>query len=196
MQIMKTLVFLLEEPSAKEMLKGLFDTHKKALFDAEEIDIKYITFNGKQDLEKNIELKIKKWLTVNSYFMVIRDQDAGDCHAIKRNLIAICEKTGKLNKISVRIACHSLESFYLGDLGAVEAGLKLNGLKKLENKNPYREPDKISNPVQILERITSGNGYQKISGSRAISPYLDINNNKSSSFNALICGIRNIIKNN
>lgn len=91
----------------------------------------------------------------------------------------------------VRIACHELESFYLGDLSAVDKGLKMNSLSKLQNKKKYREPDKLANPSQELMTLTKKR-YQKISGSRAISRHLNLENNFSNSFNVLVNAIRNI----
>ena len=58
---MKELVFLLEERSAEEMLKQILP---KIL--PKEISCRYISFEGKQDLEKNIERKIKGWLRPDS----------------------------------------------------------------------------------------------------------------------------------
>ncbi len=47
---MMTLVFMLEEPSAKEMLKGLLP---KVL--PESVSVRYQVFEGKQDLQKRVE---------------------------------------------------------------------------------------------------------------------------------------------
>jgi len=43
-----------------------------------------------------------------------------------------------------------------------------------------------------LEKLT-GNAYQKVSGSRAIGPHLDLDANTSRSFNVLVAGIRRLI---
>jgi len=112
----KTLVFFLEEPSAKEMLTALLP---KIL--PPEIDSRFIVFQGKQDLEKNLLKRLRGWRVPESGFIVLRDQDSGDCHTIKRKLSVICSEAEK--EVLVRIACHEMESFYLGDLSAVEKGL-------------------------------------------------------------------------
>jgi hypothetical protein len=57
----------------------------------------------------------------DSFFVVLRDQDSGDCLEIKERLMALCGRAGKEDAL-VRIACRELESFYLGDLKAVERG--------------------------------------------------------------------------
>jgi len=181
------LVCLLEEPSAKEMLEGVLPR----LLD-EGITVKYIVFEGKQDLERNIEKRLKFWKQPNSCFLVMRDKDSGNCRVIKNNLLAKIKKSGK-NAV-IRIACHELESFYLGDLSAVEKGLKINGLAKLQSKSKFRKPDKLSNPSEELYKLTEKK-YQKVAGSRAIAPHLKIDGtNKSHSFNILLPSIKKLIE--
>jgi hypothetical protein len=187
--MIQNLVCLLEEPSAKEMLEGILPQ-----FIDKSITVKYIVFEGKQDLEKNIEKRLKFWQQPNSGFLVMRDKDSGDCIAIKNNLIDKINKTGQIKNSVIRIACHELESFYLGDLSAVEKGLKIKGLAKHQNKSKFREPDKLSNPSEELKKLTK-NKYQKVAGSRAIAPHLKLDgSNKSYSFNMLLQGIKKLIE--
>lgn len=185
---MITLVFFLEEPSAEEMLKGILP---KILPDY--VVARFIVFQGKQDLEKQLVRRLKLWRAPNSLFLVLRDQDSGDCRVIKQNLLDKCRAAQKPNAI-VRIACHELESFYLGDLRAVDKGLGISRLSRLQNKRKYREPDKLANPARELMSLTK-NCYQKVSGSRAIGRYLDVEKNLSHSFNVLIKTIKRIIIN-
>jgi hypothetical protein len=124
----------------------------------------------------------------------MRDQDSGDCRAIKQKLLEKC-RAANIPDTIVRIACHELESFYLGDLRAVETGLGLNGLSKLQEKRKYRAPDKLPNPAQELISLTK-RFYQKVSGSRAIGPHLDLKCNFSLSFNVLVRTINHIVTSN
>ena len=165
---MKEIVFLLEEHSAEWMLKEIF--HKMNNVS----NVRYICFEGKQDLDKNITRKIKSYNNPNTVFIILRDKDRGDCYSIKKKLL---EKipSDKVDKSFVRIACSELESFYLGDLTAVEKGLKLSKLAQQQNKVKYRDPDKLPNAKEELQKITKGY-YQPLSGSRAIAPYLSENN--------------------
>jgi len=180
---MTELVFFLEERSAVEMIKGLLPRLRpKPLF------YRCIVFEGKQDLEKQLPRKLRGWRTPNTRFIVIRDQDQSDCKTLKQNLQAICKKAGKRDVV-VRIACRELESWYLADLKAVEAGLGIPNLLRLQNTKKYRNPDEIVRPAQELSRITR-KAYQKISGSRAIGPHLDLDNERSPSFKYFIAGIR------
>ncbi|MGX9726022.1 MAG: DUF4276 family protein [Candidatus Electronema sp. VV] len=184
---MTTLVFCLEEPSAKEMLQGILP---KML--PEHIAPRFIVFEGKQDLEKQLVRKMKLWNKPDSRFIVMRDQDAGDgdCRKIKDNLLKKCHEAGKPDAV-VRIACHELENFYLGDLKAVEQGLELTNLAKLQKNKKYREPDSIVYAAQELLRLTKK--YDKVSGSRAIGKHLHLDGNCSRSFNVLVKAIRDIV---
>ena len=183
---MINLVCFLEEPSAKEMLQGLFSRLLPA-----DVTPFMIPFEGKQDLEKQLVRKMRGWRSPNSVFLVMRDQDAGNCAAIKTKLVGLCAEAGKPDAV-VRIACRELESFYFGDLAAVETGLGLHGLVEQRNKARYRVPDDIVNPAEELMKLT-GNVYQKVSGSRAIGPYLNLDANASRSFMKLVAGIRRLV---
>ena len=65
---MKNLVFLLKEKSAEAMLKII----TKRILPAG-IATYFITFEGKQDLERNVERKIRHWVMPDSSFVVMRD---------------------------------------------------------------------------------------------------------------------------
>lgn len=182
------LIFLLEELSAAEMLKGVLP---KILSDG--IKVKYVVFEGKQDLEKQLERRLKGWQQPNSAFLVMRDKDGGDCLLIKRQLAEKANASGKGGMTLIRIACSELESFYLGDLNAVEQGLGLSNLAKKQQERKYRTPDALSNAAQELQNLTQRK-YQKVAGSRAIAPHLKTDgSNRSRSFNALLTGIEKLM---
>jgi len=183
---MTTLVFLLEERSAEEMLKGILPRLLP-----KEIIPRYLVFEGKQDLDKRLEQRVRGWRAPDALFVVIRDKDAGNCQDIKNGLCDKLANAGRPDSL-VRIACHELESYYLGDLAAVEAGLNCRGVSKQQDKAKYRTPDKITNPAAELAKL--GN-YQKVAGSRDIATHLKLDgSNRSHSFNVLIDGIRRKIK--
>jgi hypothetical protein len=183
---MRTLVFLLEEPSAKAMLQGLLP---RLLPDG--IELRFLVFEGKQDLEKQLGKRLHGWRSPDSAFLILRDQDAGSCEPIKDRLASICRDSGHPEAV-VRIACRELESWYFGDLTAVEAGLGRTGLAQLSAKAKYRVPDEIVNPSDELERLTGGE-YQKVAGSRAIGPHLDPARNTSRSFQVFLAGLQRLI---
>jgi hypothetical protein len=168
------------------MLKGILP---KVLQDDIYPDFK--VFEGKQDLDKRLPRILKAWCVPHCCFVIIRDQDSGDCYAIKQKLIDLCRAAGR-EDVLVRIACHELESFYLGDLAAVEEGLGIAGLVKMQNNRKYRSPDRLGSPSRELDRLTSGR-YEKVAGSRAIAPHIRIDDNKSHSFKNLVSGIRKLV---
>lgn len=182
---MKELVFLLEERSAESMLGSLVPRILNP-----EIKPRFIAFEGKQDLEKQIYKRIRGYQNSNARFIVLRDQDnAPDCTKVKSDLLTRCQQTGKEEKTLVRIVCRELETFYLGDLQAVEQALSLTKLAIHQKKAKFRTPDHFLNPSKELITLTKGE-YQKVNSSRAIGQFLDPNNDRSRSFKNLIQGIR------
>lgn len=185
---MKELVFLLEEESAAEMLKGVLPRILPP-----EIIPRFITFEGKQDLEKQVTQRIRGYHNPLARFVVLRDQDSNpNCAAVKTKLVELCSASGRIDSL-VRIACRELESFYLADLTAVERGLELSGLAHQQEGSKFRRPDYLGSPSLELKTLTKGR-YQKIGGSRSIAPYLDLDNVRSTSFHNLIAGIRRVIQ--
>jgi hypothetical protein len=137
-----------------------------------------------------MERKLRGWIQPHTAFVVLRDQDAGDCRKIKSNLVEKCRHAGKPEAV-VRIACRELESWYFGDLKAVELGLKINGLTQFGNNRKYRVPDAIVTPSQELLKITKF-CYEKIAGSREIGCHLNVDpaKNTSISFGHFLSGIK------
>lgn len=182
---MRTIAFFLEEPSAKEMLQGVLPRLLP-----EDVAVRYLVFQGKQDLEKNLLKKLRGWRKPESTFVVIRDQDSGDCKEIKAKLVNLCREAGH-DGVLIRIACRELESFYLGDLAAIEQGLGIKNLRSRQQSRKFRNPDALNGPAIELRRL-SGNAYDKVAGSRAIAPFLNLETNCSRSFNILVSGIKKL----
>jgi len=181
---MSEIVFFLEELSAETLLSGLLPR-----FLPSDIFCRYVVFEGKQDLEKQIMRRIRGYRVPDARFVVLRDQDSGDCKRIKRLLKEKCADAGRPDAL-VRIACRELESWYLADLAAVEKALGAHGISRLQKRRPYRSPDEAMNPSRVLERIFPR--YQKIDGSRAIGPHLDLENKRSRSFAHFVSAVRRL----
>jgi len=180
-------VFLVEGPAEKELLEAILPS---LIPDADRRRV--IPFEGKQDLEKQLVRRIRGYQNQNAIFFVIRDQDAHpDCTEIKNHLVALCREANA-RRFMVRISCREMESFFLADLRAVEDGLKelgVRGIAKHQSSKKFRSPDSLHSPAKELETLTKGQ-YQKVLGSRAISPLLDLDNQRSTSFYHLVSGIR------
>ncbi|MBD2569823.1 DUF4276 family protein [Anabaena lutea] len=184
---MRELVFVLEEPSARAMIQGILPN---IILEAN-INVRYIVFEGKQDLEKQITRKLQGYNNPNATFIILRDQDSGDCQIIKTKLKQKCESANKFQSI-VCIACRELESWYIADLEAVEKAYDKTNLSLLQNKNKFRNPDILESPSKELKSLVPE--YQKINGSRIIAPYLNLENTRSRSFYYFINSIKKIIQ--
>lgn len=183
---MTHIVFFLEERSAQEMLNGLLPR----LLPQDGFSFQCIAFEGKRSLQKQLPVKLRGWRAPNTLFVVLQDQDNSDCHELKRLLADLCGNAGRPDAL-IRIVCRELESWYLADLQAVEKGLEMANLLKHQNTPRYRDPEKKPQPAKLLQRLTGGK-YQKVAGSRAIGPHLDLGNTRSASFRNFVTGVRRI----
>lgn len=176
---MRELVFFVEGQSEKELLQGLVPR-----LVPEDFPFRVVPFEGKSDLEGQLIRRMRGYRNPEACFIVMRDQDSGECRQIKANIKNLCVQADRPNAV-VRIACRETESFYLADLAAVESALGLSGLVRFQGQRNYRGPDYLGSPSKELEKLTRG-AYQKVSGSRAIGPHLDLGNTRSNSFKVLI----------
>lgn len=181
---MRTLLFLLEEPSAKDLLTGLLPRLLRP-----ETQTEFLVFDGKQDLEANIERKIRGWQRTDTRYVVLRDQDASDCRALKKHLVSLVPPDHRALTV-VRIACRELESWFLGDWQAVGAAFGEPKLAANQRKRPYRNPDDLKNPILELRKHLPR--FQKRDGARRMGPLLNIEKNESRSFHAFCEAVRRL----
>ncbi len=183
---MSELVFLLEERSIVEVLRIVVPC-----LVPEDVTCHFVPHEGKSDLEKSIPRKLRAWRTPGVRFVVVRDKDQGDCRDVKHKLLELC-RNGRRPDTLVRIVCHHLESWYLGDLAAVEKAFNLNGIAQRQGQRKFRDPDALPNAEQELRKLVPE--YQKIAGSRDIAPHLALNNNRSHSFSVFLSGLRGLFE--
>lgn len=169
----------------EEMLRGFLPV----LFPqwTEGVHWRCIPHEGKSDLRKSLPRKLRAWQQPGARFVVLHDQDSSDCETLKASLRDICKQAGRPDTL-IRIPCRELEAWYLGNLAAVDAGLGTRNLAGLQNKRKYRNPDRLHKPSQELAKIAGK--YQKRAGSRAISPHLDPERNRSRSFRVFVGGLQ------
>ena len=91
-QAVKTLVLLLEEPSAKAMLQGIVDR-----MPPEDVAVHCMVFEGKRHLEQNMVKSLRCWRKPGTAFIIMRDQDAGDCLAVKHRLLELARQSARLH---------------------------------------------------------------------------------------------------
>lgn len=174
---MTKLVLMLEEKSARVFLETLLPSIAPA------INFIFVTHEGKKDLESSLPRKLRAWREPNVHFLVLRDKDSEDCLQLKERLLKICSDAGRRD-CKVRIAVHCLESWFLGDMDAISSAYSKPGLSSLSRKAKFRYPDKLANASDELLKIVPE--YQKVSGARAIAPFIDISANRSHSFKVFI----------
>lgn len=182
---MKNLVFLLEEPSARDLLEGLLPRLLP-----EGVYPYYLVFEGKQDLEAQLVKKMRGWLKPDSAFVVLRDQDAGDCRKVKQRLTALVAESGRSPSL-VRVACRELESWVVGDWQAIARAFERPDLAVQARKAAHRTPDDLVRPVETIQKLLPE--YQKRDGARRVGPLLDPEKNQSKSFLAFCAGVKRLV---
>ena len=180
-----TLVFLLEELSMAAFLEGLLPRLLP-----EGVEFRLLPHEGKSDLEKSIPRKLRAWRTPNTRFVVVRDQDAADCRAIKARLVTLCAEAGRPDTL-VRIACRELEAWLLGDLAAVGQALDKPALAALQRKRKFGQPDLLAKPSEELDALTPGHG--KTGRARAVGPIIDLEGGRSTSFQQFVRGVQRLV---
>ena len=182
---MSRVVFLLEERSMKTLLEGLLPRLMPG------IAFICIPHDGKQDLEKSIPRKLRAWREPGVRFVVLRDNDGGDCHQLKNRLAEICCEAERADSV-VRIACQELEAWYFGEPAAMAEAFGNNRLKHIGEKARYRDPDVIHQPSREIVRLVPE--FQKISGARRMALHLSREGNHSRSFQAMMEAIERLFR--
>lgn len=185
---MGRVVFLLEEPSMKALLEGLLPR----LF-PDSIPNQHflcIDHEGKADLEQSIPRKLRGWRVPGDVFIIVRDNDGGDCIALKERLRNLCKGTGHDDAL-VRIVCQELEAWYLGQPDALADVYDDEKLRGLGGKSRYRNPDAVIKPSIVLEKRCPR--FQKQSAARQMGERLTREGNRSPSFRVFVDGIARLI---
>lgn len=187
---MERIEFLVEEKSIAEILFVLLP---KILPTNWNLNQNYFirSFEGKSDLAKSIPKKSKIYGNLpNTGIVIIHDQDSADCKQLKNKLIKLAKDNGN-SRLLVRIVCRELESWYLGDFIAIQHAYPDFKAENYINLSKFRSPDKLVNASEELQKILPV--YQKISSAKKISHFLNIEQNKSESFNQFIAGIKRFV---
>lgn len=181
------LVFLTEEQSMTPVLRRLLGELWPAAYEG--LHWQIIHHQGKADLESNLVDKMRSWNYNSPHFVILRDNDGGDCEALKSRLLALANKTEKPHHI--RIVCQELEAWFLGDLAAVQAAYPDSQATERRNRTRYRQPDALTNASQLIEGLTGT--LAKVGRAEKIAPHLAIDSNRSPSFQLLTRTLRDLI---
>jgi len=184
--------FFIEEPSMEVFLKTVLPKIFPETFLLNE-NYFIRTHQGKSDLIKSLRTKIKAYYRMGQPvgIIVLHDQDSNDCKLLKNNLKAICLDSSEVVKCLIRIVCRELESWYLGDLKAVEKSYKNFNSSKYLNKSKFRNPDNLNSYHELQKMVPA---FQKVDGAGKISPNLSLVDNRSISFNHFITGVKKFYK--
>lgn len=192
---MMRIEFLVEEASTAEILRAILP---QIMPEPWVLDENYFIrpHEGKKDLQKSIPRKVKAFgkFPQKVGIVVLQDQDSSDCKELKANLVRLCANHANENTpYLVRIACHELEAWYIGDMDALEAVFPRFNAKNYKNKAIFRNPDACVNPKNELKRILGE--YSQLQKAKEMGAQMAINKNKSESFNQFIRGVKLFIEN-
>jgi len=186
--------FLLEEYSMKVFLENLLP---RILPESIKLNEHYFlrSHEGKSDLRKSIPLKIRAYnnLNIPIGIIILQDQDSNDCVLLKKELQSLCCSSKSNVKCLIRIVCRELESWYLGDMNAIQNAYPQFNSRKYRNKAKYRNPDNVNASIEMKKIIPL---FQKVEGARRISPFIDFDNNKSTSYRHFVLGLKKFIEDN
>ncbi|MCF7668202.1 MAG: DUF4276 family protein [Verrucomicrobia bacterium] len=180
---MSRIIFLLEERSMKVLLDGLLPRLVPGM------SFLCIPHEGKQDLEKSIPRKLRAWREPGVQFVIVRDNDRGDCRTLKDRLSAVCAENGRADAL-VRIACQELEAWYFGESQALAEAFNRKQLIGIDQKARYRDPDAIKQPSRDIVKLIPE--FQKVSGARHLASCLSRTGNRSRSFQVFIEGVERL----
>jgi hypothetical protein len=186
--------FLLEEYSMKVFLENLLP---RILPENIKLNEHYFlrAHEGKSDLTKSIPKKIRAFNNFNTPvgIVILHDQDSNDCVTLKRELLSLCDVPQNNVKCLIRIVCRELESWYLGDMDAIQNAYPKFNSRKYRHRAKYRNPDNIHASHELQKIIPF---FQKVEGARNISPFISIDKNRSPSFRQFVKGLSKFIENN
>ena len=166
------------------------------------------SFQGKTDLLSNLPARLRayrSWIPEDWRIVVLIDEDREDCKALKGRLEKAAKEAGLATRTSTkgrspfnvlnRLAIEELEAWFFGDIEAVKAAYPRIPAT-LGKKSTYRDPDSIAGGTwEALEREMRKVGYYptgmpKIEVSRRISRHMQVNRNRSHSFQVFVNGLR------
>lgn len=151
---------------------------------------------GKEDLENALKKTLPSISKIpGSKILITRDQDNNDCVQLK-TYINDMVKNNCHCEYSIRIICKELESWFLGDMQAIEKAYPRFKADNYINKAEFRNVDKIQYPnrqlLKLLPEYADRQTLPKLEVSENISKHLDIDNNLSSSFYHTIAAIKKL----
>ena len=152
------------------------------------------SYQGREDLKKNFSNIIKNYFGYKFIFLI--DQDENNCKKIKKDIQELIPKKFNKNNYFIRIVCTELESWYWGDMEAIEKSFPRFNKENYLNKHTFKQVDLIKNPSKLLlnsiPEFKKDTFLKKKFTAEKISPNLNINKNTSPSFNHVVNAIKKL----
>lgn len=195
---------LVEEPSAKQALDILVPAI------VPDVECAVRGFRGKSTLLKELPNRLAGYATRARWeplkIAVLVDSDDDDCRELKARLncqarvagLTTSECSSHSFQVLNRIVVTELESWFFGDIPALRRAYP-KVPHSLGAKSKYRDPDSIKGGTwEALERVLQDHGYhrsglRKLECARLVAPAMDVEANKSRSFQVFRDGLRRLI---
>ena len=184
---MTRLVFLLEERSMQTLLEGLLPR----LFP--QLSFLCISREGKSELDRDIPRILRNWRVPGDRFIIVRDNDNADCHALKARLREFCRQGGRENTL-IRIVCQEMESWYLGEPDALAEAFGDDSLRNIGRRERFRDPESRPKPSDDVRKLVPA--FQKTDGARRMAQHITRDGNRSHSFAVFLRGIERLAASN
>jgi hypothetical protein len=189
--------FLVEEASTEIALKEIVP---KIIGNVHTFKIH--NFQNKDRLLKRLPERMKAYANFipdDLRIVILVDEDRSNCQELKKKL---CDATSivtqkKGNIVLHRIVVEELESWFIGDVAAIRAEYEKIPAS-LSKQAKFRDPDAIKGGTweeldKILKKYGYETGLQKMDFAQKVSPHMDVENNKSRSFQVFRDGLRRMI---
>ncbi|OBQ02109.1 MAG: hypothetical protein AN482_20845 [Anabaena sp. LE011-02] len=189
--------FLVEEASTEIALKEIVP---KIIGNVHTFKIH--NFQNKDRLLKRLPERMKAYANFipdDLRIVILVDEDRSNCQELKKKL---CDATSivtqkKGNIVLHRIVVEELESWFIGDVAAIRAEYEKIPVS-LSQQAKFRNPDAIKGGTweeldKILKKYGYETGLQKMDFAQKVSPHMDVENNKSRSFQVFRDGLRRMI---
>ena len=181
------IIILTEELSIKEFLEVFIEKNFPC------INFRVFAHRGYTHLQKEMRNKLRSFRAIyqqNVQFIILHDKDDNNCIELKGKLSDLANE-GDIRDFTIRIVCSELESWYLGDLRALDI-IQGSNYHSMQMKEKYRAPDNLQKPSQELMKIFPA--YEKVKHSKEYGRHLNISDNRSHSYNVFIATLQNLEK--
>ena len=148
-----------------------------------------VPHNGKDDLDDNIPTILRRWQEPGARFVVVRDNDNGNCIKLKEELKRLCRQ-GRREDTLIRLVCQELECWYLSEPSALAEAYGDERLRNIRRWVRFRDPESRAKPSDDIRKLIPA--FQKTDGARRMAQHLTREGNRSHSFAILLSGIEKL----